>query len=328
MTLVGKKVAQGRCIVASSLAIVACVLCARAHAQAHGAMALLAPPATTPAVPRPEPVPPAPPSSPRAPDPTPAPAPTAVPAAPAPAAPDAPPAADAAPAPAPALVPAPEAVPLAPAVEPPPPALPPARTPPSPRAHEPTSGSCLLGDFCLGPVLTLGAINPLGIGAQVRNKYLGAGIDYQFIPSLTISNTSARWSLFSVDARVFPFGGSFFLGLGFGYQSFSAARTESTEYGDVNVKGELGIPMLKLGIGFIGSSGFVMGIDLGLGFPLGGTNVDFQVKSDAASEFQDEPTYQNTLADVRRSVNDAADAAVKVLPFIPQLNLFRIGYLF
>ena len=335
MTLVGKKLARGRGIVASSLVVVACMLAARVHAQPHGAVALLAPPASVPSAPAPAPSAPATPPSPRAPDLAPPSAPAPPPATVAPTAapePGTAPAPGTAPdphaTPAPTLVPAPETVqPPAPVVAPPP-ALPPARTSAPPRARKPRPGQCLLDEWCLGPVLTLGVINPLGIGAQFRGEYLGAGIDYQFMPSLSVSNTSAHWSLFSLDARVFPFGGAFFLGLGFGYQSFVAERTESTEYGNVNVQGELGIPMLKLGIGFVGRSGFVMGIDLGLGFPLGGTDVDFDVTTDAGSEFQDEPQYQSTLADVRTSVNDAADAAVKLLPFIPQLNLIRIGYLF
>ena len=84
---------------------------------------------------------------------------------------------------------------------------------------------CALGELCIGPVLSLGAINPIGIGVHARyGDYIGFGFDYQFLPTLTFSNASASWSLITVEARVYPFGGSFFLGGGFGYQTLNAER--------------------------------------------------------------------------------------------------------
>ena len=72
-------------------------------------------------------------------------------------------------------------------------------------------------------MLSLGLINPLGIGAHARyGENFGFGFDYQFLPTLTFSNASAGWSLITVEARWYPFGGSFFLGGGFGYQNFNA----------------------------------------------------------------------------------------------------------
>jgi hypothetical protein len=222
----------------------------------------------------------------------------------------------------------PEAQPLSPPEQftprPPPPA--PAYAPSPPPA---SNGPCLLDQWCFGPILTLGAINPLGVGVQFRGDYIGAGVDYQFMPSLSVSDTSARWSMLSVDARVFPFAGSFWVGLGFGYQSFRARRVEQTEYGRVEAEGTLGLPLIKLGLGFISRSGLTMGIDLGVGFPLGSSDLELAVTTDSdASEFEDEPEYQDALATVRSSVDDAADAAVKLIPFIPQFNFFRIGYQF
>jgi hypothetical protein len=190
------------------------------------------------------------------------------------------------------------------------------------------ASTCLAGEWCIGPVATLGAINLLGIGAQARSEYVGVGIDYQFMPTLTIADTGARWSLLSLDARVYPFGGSFWLGLGFGYQSFSAQREVDTDYGAVDVRGSLGIPMFKLGLGFMGRSGLVIGIDLNFGIPIGGADLEFEVDSEVARQYEDEPSYQDALDEVRASIDDAADAAVQFMPFIPQLNLFRIGYMF
>jgi hypothetical protein len=181
---------------------------------------------------------------------------------------------------------------------------------------------CALGEFCIGPVLSLGAINPLGIGVQARyGDYIGFGFDYQFLPTLTFSNASASWSLITVEARVYPFGGSFFLGGGFGYQTLNASATTGDPLGgSVTAEGSVGVPALKLGLGFMGRNGFVFGIDLGFNIPLGSTEVEFGgTAANAPPE---------VMADLRQKINDAADAGVNLAPFIPQLNLLRFGYLF
>lgn len=181
---------------------------------------------------------------------------------------------------------------------------------------------CALGELCIGPVLSLGAINPLGFGVHARyGEYLGFGIDYQFLPTLTFSSASASWSLFTVEARVYPFGGSFFLGGGFGYQSLNASASMTDPAGGiVSAEGSVGVPALKLGLGFMGRSGFVFGIDLGFNVPLGSTDVEFAGIASSASP--------ETMADLRQQIKDAAETGINLAPFIPQLNLLRFGYLF
>jgi hypothetical protein len=181
---------------------------------------------------------------------------------------------------------------------------------------------CALGELCVGPVLSLGAINPLGIGVHARyGDYLGIGFDYQFLPTLTFSNASASWSLVTVEARVYPFGGSFFLGGGFGYQTLNASASMTDPFGaTARAEGSVSVPALKLGLGFMGQSGFVFGIDLGFNVPLGSTEVEFAGNASNVSA--------ETMADLRQQVKDAAETGINLAPFIPQLNLLRFGYLF
>ncbi len=232
-----------------------------------------------------------------------------------------PPVTEPAPAPAPALSaqPAPPPAQVTPA-------LPPTPPPGEEEEEGPPKPKCVLQDLCLGPVLTLGVINVIGIGAHARyGQFVGFGLDYQFLPTITVGDASAGWGLFTVEGRWYPFGGAFWLGGGFAYQHFSASATGSTPVGSVKVKGTLSMPAIKLGLGFMGHDGFVAGIDLNLNFPLGGTKVGFDPLSGSAA---DTPEGMMMSADLQDKINKAANKGVKLIPFVPQLNLLRIGYLF
>jgi hypothetical protein len=182
---------------------------------------------------------------------------------------------------------------------------------------------CALGDLCLGPVFTLGAINPLGLGVHARyGEHLGFGLDWQFIPSLSFGSASAGWGMVAGEGRWYPFGGAFFLSGGLSYQYFNASASAGSGSTRIDVSGSVGIPSLKLGLGLMGHDGFVMGIDLGFQIPLGGTNVDF----DAATGGGAADTAM--VGKMHKDIADAADAGIGLIPVIPQLNLLRIGYLF
>jgi hypothetical protein len=190
----------------------------------------------------------------------------------------------------------------------------------------PIHKKCALGNLCMGPVLSLAVINPFGFGAHARyGEHLGFGIDYQFMPTVGLSTVNAGWSLFTVEGRWYPFGGAFFLGGGFAYQAAHMSTKLNTGIpgSELNVKGALSMPALKFGLGFMGHDGFVMGIDLALNVPLGGTNVNFQMPSGAAIG-----PAADMVAKAHKDINDAANKGIKLLPFVPQLNLIRIGYLF
>lgn len=234
---------------------------------------------------------------------------------------------------APAPAPVPEATP---APAPAPVMAGPAPAEPSPVGEREERGpdeapqhKCALGDLCMGPVLSLAVINPFGFGAHARyGENWGFGLDYQFLPTVGIINdVSAGWSMFTVEGRWYPFGGAFFLGTGFAYQAahMSAKINSGIPGAEMAVKGNLSMPAWKFGLGFMGRSGFVMGIDLALAVPLGGTNVNFQMPTSAAAA---DPNAAAMIADAHKKIDDAANKGIKLLPFVPQLNLIRIGYLF
>lgn len=192
------------------------------------------------------------------------------------------------------------------------------------RAHADADEHCALGEFCVGPVLTLGAVDPIGMGAHLRyGRYFGFGIDYQFLPTrVDLGAASSTWSLFTVEGRVYPFGNAFFVSGGFGYQRFSARTHQMTPIGDVALSGSLAVPALKLGIGFMGHDGFVLGADIGFNFSLGNSDVEFGTPTGPGANYQ-----SGSLA-LQQEVNDIADQAQSTFPVIPQVNLIRMGYLF
>jgi hypothetical protein len=237
----------------------------------------------------------------------------------------------AAPAPAPEAMPTPEAAPapeptpaLAPTPAPAPPAA--AAVPPpemlpveTGEEHEETP-KCALKDLCLGPMFSLGLVNVVGFGAAARyGDHVGFAIDYQFMPSLGFGDVNASWSLFTLEGRWHVGGSAFWLGGGFGLQSFSAQTAIGTGANRMKVEGSVSIPALKLGLGVMGRDGFVMGIDLGFNIPLGGTDVGFNGA---------DPDVYPAAMEAQASIEDTAEKGVKLIPVIPQLNLLRIGYLF
>jgi hypothetical protein len=197
-----------------------------------------------------------------------------------------------------------------------------------PPADESEADKCVLGTFCFGPVLTLGVFNPLGIGVHGRiAKHFGFAIDYQFLPTVGVEGASVGMSLFTITARWHVAGSSFFLGAGFSYQSLWAEGTfQDPDPGSsesAKLEASVEIPQLMFGLGVLGGDGFVMGIDLALGVPLGDTDVVFAGERPSGNEPL-EVMYDNS----RDTIESVAETFLELLPMTFQLNLFRIGYIF
>jgi len=191
--------------------------------------------------------------------------------------------------------------------------------------EESAGPGCALENVCFGPVLSLlGPPNLLGGGLHFRvGEYFGAGLDYQMTPSITFDPISVSTSLFSVNARVYPFGGSFFLGGGFGVQSVTGQLSNS----DVTVAANATFPAAMASIGFMGRGGFVMGLDLGVLFPLGGNSVEIG-KMEVHRDINGMAIPQAEIDKARDEVQSQVTKVVDLLPVLVQLNLLRIGYLF
>lgn len=184
---------------------------------------------------------------------------------------------------------------------------------------------CALSSVCMGPVLALiGPPNLIGGGLHFRlGEYFGAGVDYQGLPSISFDPVSVSSSLFSVNARVYPFAGAFFLGGGFAYQSVRGEL--STQ--DVTVAARASFPAAMASIGFMGRDGFVLGMDLGVMFPLGSRSVEIE-QMEVRAEFQGMTVPQSDIDDAREEVQSQVSKVVDAMPVFLQLNLIRIGYLF
>ena len=181
---------------------------------------------------------------------------------------------------------------------------------------------CLLRGFCLGPVITLGLIDVVGLGVHARHDYLGVGIDYQFM-SFTTGRTPITLSLLTVEGRLYPFAGAFFVSVGVAWQHAGLSghvnyRAQNGVTVTAEVAGRVDIPVLKLGIGLFGRSGFALGADLALGVQLGGNRVRFST---------DLPRLDEVIA-AEDEIRRRADTWVRTLPFLLQLNLVRVGFLF
>lgn len=189
--------------------------------------------------------------------------------------------------------------------------------------EEEAGGQCALSGVCIGPVLSLfGPPNLLGGGVHARfGHYLGVGVDYQVLPTLNLNPISLGASLVSANARVYPFGGAFFLSGGVGYQSFRGQIRD----GDVTISAKTSFPALMASLGFMGRSGFILGADLGLMFPLGTLRAQIQDDNGTLSQ---SGIPQADIDAARADAESLANKALNKLPLLVQVNLLRVGYMF
>jgi hypothetical protein len=167
-----------------------------------------------------------------------------------------------------------------------------------------------------------GPPNLVGGGLHLRfGRYLGAGVDYQFLPNINVNPISVNASLMSVNARVYPFGGAFFLGGGFAYQSINAVLRD----GDVAVGAKAAFPAATANIGFMGRDGFILGADLGLMFPLSSTHVSVR---DMSGKLAQSGVSQEQIDSTKQQAQDRVSKLMDALPVFVQVNLIRVGYLF
>jgi hypothetical protein len=186
------------------------------------------------------------------------------------------------------------------------------------------ANGCLLKSVCMGPVVSLlGPPNLIGGGLHARiGRYLGVGVDYQVLPTLNFNPVSLGSSLFSANARVYPFGGAFFLGGGIGYQSIRGQFRQD----DIGVQAHVGFPAAMASIGFMGHDGFVLGADLGMLFPL--TTMHASVTQAPGTNLAAMGVAQADIDAARSKAESQVNKTLGSLPFLLQVNLIRLGYMF
>jgi hypothetical protein len=169
----------------------------------------------------------------------------------------------------------------------------------------------------------IGPPNLIGGGLHFRlGDYFGAGVDYQMTPEIGFRPVAVSSSLFSVNARVYPFANSFFLGGGLGYQQWRGQFADK----DVTVAARASFPAMMASIGFMGREGFVMGMDLAVMIPLGSSKVEV---GEMQLHYADGlPVPQSMIDDASEEVRSGLTKILNAMPLFAQVNLLRIGYLF
>lgn len=176
----------------------------------------------------------------------------------------------------------------------------------------------LLGPVVFGPKLSIVGLPP-SVGAELKvYGLLGAWCDYGMFPRLSYSNNdkklSGEFHAWNAGLKVYPFGGRFFLGAGYGKYTLSlqGSGTNDGKYYD----GELSVTATgwaaRLGWLFSWPVGFYTSIDLGWLFP---------------RNFNTTINVNNGL-----SAGDIAEARDKIKHYgkkgLPYLGLVQFGWLF
>lgn len=162
----------------------------------------------------------------------------------------------------------------------------------------------------VGAIGGVGFPRPLAIEPMVElGDLVALGVEYGGLPTTNIDGVqTSLWAL-SADARVFPFGGAFFFGLGAGLQHIGAQAT-------VNVAGysapeTLGVDSWflnpRLGLLWTTRAGFAVGIDAGVQIPLS----------------------SSTTSSLPLGLAPDAQRAADVLggSWLPTIDLLRLGFL-
>jgi hypothetical protein len=163
----------------------------------------------------------------------------------------------------------------------------------------------------------------LGVRASIGD-YFGASIDYQFMPTLSVSQISFGTGMFSATARVYPLKGKLFVGAGFGYQHFFL-RVRSDE---INAEAKVGVPLALINIGMTGRSGFVFGMDAALVIPMSKMRATTTATAGERADDIPREELQARLDERREEVTDDVNKVLGKIPILIQLNLVRIGYIF
>jgi hypothetical protein len=190
----------------------------------------------------------------------------------------------------------------------PPPPPPPAREAPTP---DPAATSAQ--PFRIGALVGVGFPRPVSFEVYSRlGNYVGVGAEYGFLPTLTVDGVYASSWATSVDLRVYPFHGAFFVGARVGYQHIGAgASVTAAQVGTLSASADLDTWFVNPRLGFLWTTryGLAIGMEAGIQLPV-------------TSSFST-TLPGSTAADVKNSAIVATLSGV-----LPTVDLLRIGLLF
>jgi hypothetical protein len=199
----------------------------------------------------------------------------------------------------------------------------------------------LLGPFRIGFVVGTGLPNLLSFGGTLKvTPYLGGGVNVGLIPTVKIGyygEATLFYQEYDAYARVYPFGGAFFVGSGVGYETVRGTLTNTYDLSSYQAlvpglpasfeyRSEASVRTLvvtpQFGLFHTFGSGFSIGIDVGAQIPIAPSQVAFssQVPTDVPQQAVDE-----ALGPHDQQVKDTLERVGRTP--IPTFNL-RIGWLF
>ncbi len=181
-----------------------------------------------------------------------------------------------------------------------------------------------LGQFLVGPYGTIAALpRPIsyGIESKFRDMF-GLSLGYGYFPKVTLSSVSLKITGWDVRLKWYPFQGAFFLGAGLGNQTLEGSSTQTVSGipATLNITQDNAFFLPHLGWNWIWSSGFFMGMDLGVQLSMSRTTKLTSNITDptliASADYQK----------LQKDVQDKGDQVGKIP--LPLLTLLKFGFFF
>jgi hypothetical protein len=183
--------------------------------------------------------------------------------------------------------------------------------PPARKEEDGSNGP--LDPFRIGAFTGVGFPRPVSIEGFIKiEKIIGLGLEYSFLPSVTLGGVDTELNAIMGDLRVFPFENGFFIGVGAGRQHLSAASAVGiAQLGGATPGITVDTIILNPRIGFLATWGWglTLGIDAGLQLPLAAT------------------THSTIPSGVSLSPDPSGMANAFGRNVLPTVDLLRIGLL-
>jgi hypothetical protein len=170
----------------------------------------------------------------------------------------------------------------------------------------------------VGALGGVGFPRPLAVEAIVGfERMLAIGAEYSFLPPSTIGGVDLNFHAVSGDARIFPFGGPFFIGFRGGLQSLGGSMTATiASFGTLTETMTVDTWFINPRIGalFMWNSWLAVGFEAGVQIPL-----STSTSSTLPSNLPSDPRI-TTARGTLNGITDTLGSSV-----IPTLDLLRIG---
>lgn len=168
---------------------------------------------------------------------------------------------------------------------------------------------------------------PINVEVTAKpNDFFSVGLGFSMIPKIKVSNGAGDLNAFNAVGRVFPFGGSFYVGAAVGRQSLSLEADDTVDGEHITASAEHASLFVTPQVGwlFVWDSGFTLGINVGAQIALS-SSPKVRLRNDRGVEI--DPTETGPDADELRDNVRTASRYLARYP-LPNLDLLKIGFLF